>query len=109
MLIFLIRHGRVKNWNQRRRAGEATSTQLVIWPAFVRERKPAEATARIVHGRSIVGVLTVEQGQPDPAKPPLRRWLVRPIRRRCSGVPHECAYSEKRPGIKKKPSVKGFI
>src|SRR5436305_11717862 len=30
-----------------------------LGPAFVRERKPAEAAARIVHRRSIVGALTV--------------------------------------------------
>ena len=34
----------------------------------MRERKPAEAAARIVHRRSIVGVLTVEQGLADQGK-----------------------------------------
>jgi hypothetical protein len=44
----------------------------------VREWKPAEANARIVHRRSIVGVLTVEQGQADRAISSAARFRAAP-------------------------------
>src|SRR5882757_321977 len=63
MLIFLIRHVRVKKLklSETRWRGDVNAARN-LEPAFVRERKPAQAAARIVQ-RSIVGVLTVEQGQ----------------------------------------------